>query len=220
MRIGPGWTQTTRGVPVASTSSARNLGEPFDPELRRRVSAPVRLRAPAEGVADEDYRRVRHGLEQRQAGGRDEKGRGQVDVDGAQPVRRLQVRERREPGKGGGGVYEAVEVSVRLRDAAGQLRVVLGTRAGEVHRTDGGRRASGLDDPIVDRLQLAHRTPEQDDLGAAARGAESDLAAEPVAGADDEHRAIREGVGCRGVVAGDRGGHREAPPVRKALREA
>ena len=197
-----------------------DLGEPLDPEFRRRVRAPVRAGAPADGVADEHYRRVRHGLEQGQTGGGDEERRSQVDVDGAQPVPRLQVRERREPGKGGGSMHDAMKAPVCLRDAIGQLRVVLGACAGEVHRIDGGRRISCCDDPVVGRLELAHRAAEQYDLGAVSRSAERDAPAKPVSRAGDEHRAVRERAGRGRVVTWDRVSHRTASSGRVANRGA
>ena len=111
-----------------------------------------------------------------------------------------------------------VEPSVGLLDALRQLLVVVGACAGEVHRIDRGWRTSGLDDPVVGRLELRDRAPEQDHLGPAPRGADRDAAAESVSRPGDEHRAVREGAGRRRMVAGDRDDHR-APPCR-AVRHA
>ena len=117
-------------------------------------------------------------------------------------------------------MHDAVKAPVCLRDAIGQLRVVLGACAGEVHRIDGGRRISCRDDPVVGRLELAHRAPEQYDLGAVSRSAERDAPAKPVARAGDEHRAVRERAGRGRVVTWDRvsqGIHLSRRAVRHAI---
>ena len=107
----PGGRRRRRGVPAASTSSARVRASPSTPNFDAAYAPQyARARRPR-GVADEDHRRVRHGLEQRQAGGRDEEGRAQVDVDGcaasppapgARAARARKRRRRRARCRGGG----------------------------------------------------------------------------------------------------------------------
>ena len=86
-----------------------HVRQSLDAQLRHLVRPPECTAGPAAGVADEYHRGVRHALEQRQTGTRDEERRGQIDVHSAQPVGRLEVCEWREPGKLGGGVHDAVE---------------------------------------------------------------------------------------------------------------
>ena len=129
----------------------------LDSGLRHRVCAPVGAGVPPESIGDEHHRRVGHALEHGQAGSGDQERRGQIDVHGAQPVLRLEVRERRESRERGGGVHDAVEPAERPVDALRQLRVVAGTRAGKVHRIDGGRGTTGFDDPVVGRPRACAR---------------------------------------------------------------